>query len=279
MSYSAKILADSITDNGCRLSTIQVTFPRFILAEFNTHRALSKCSASSRAIPVKKVLEQVKTNPFVPAHWGKQQPGMQAKEEIENKEEARETWLIARDSACFVAEEMLQLGLHKQVVNRVLEPFVWHTVIATATEWSNFFALRCHPDAQPEMRLTADMMRFVYEQSIPEYLQPGKWHLPLVPDLPELVEEGYSIVDIVRISAGRVCRVSYLNHDGVRNPAKDLELCARLLKDFHMTPTEHQARAQRGLDPAPSGNFVGWDQFRKMIPNEDDFSKVRRETV
>lgn len=143
---SAQIIADSKNEFGNRITTMVVTFPRFILAELNTHRMMSRNSPSSRAIPFEKMLESVQNNPFIPIAWQKDHKGMQGTEYFTNKEEIREIksqYLFGRDYAVQQAKTLNSKGLTKQLCNRLLEPFMWHTVIVTATEWENFFALRC----------------------------------------------------------------------------------------------------------------------------------------
>lgn len=272
MTYNAKILADSVSPAGVRLTTMEVTFPRFILPEFNTHRMFSRNSASSRAIPVEKMIQRVKENPFIPEYWGANQPGMQAHQEIpENlKTYAYMEWVRAFGEAIRAAEYLAGVGVHKQLANRLLEPFSWHTVIVSATEWDNFFALRCHPDAQPEIRKIAEMMRDEMALSTPQLIQFGEWHLPLTPDLQELTRN-YDDEQIKRISAGRCARVSFLTHDRKRDPEKDIALCEdKIIAPGHMSPLEHVAR------PAANpeifyGNFKGWQQFRQEIPHEENF--------
>ena len=271
MTYNAKILADSVSLAGVRLTTMEVTFPRFILPEFNTHRMFSRNSASSRAIPVEKMIQRVKENPFIPEYWGANQPGMQASQEINNAEKkyAEREWRLALNNALSSAQFLLDAGVHKQLANRLLEPFSWITVIISATEWDNFFALRCHPDAQPEIRKIAEMMRDEMALSTPQLIQEGEWHLPLTPDLAELTHR-YDFEDIKRISAGRCARVSYLTHDGKRDPEKDIELCEKLITSGHMSPLEHVATP--AFRPKKSyGNFKGWVQFRQEIPHEENF--------
>lgn len=266
MTYAARILADSLAPSGVRLTTFEVTFPRFILAEWNTHRMLSRNAASSRAVPVRKLLEQVETEPFVPEYWGANRPGMQATEELSERDaaDARATWLQARDAACDHARVLMSLGAHKQLANRLLEPFTWCTVIVSSTTWDNLFALRCHADAQPEFRRIACMMRDELGISTPRALEIGDWHLPLVPDVDELQAEGYTIDERARISAARCARVSYLTHDGKRVPATDLELARRLLEGGHMSPFEHVAQPS-SQEHTRSGNFHGWYQYRKRL--------------
>ena len=296
---SAKIVADSISSRGQRLTTLELSYHRFIHSEFMTHRMFSRNATSSRAIPVSTMLSLVRDNPAIPIHWGKNQPGMQAREELtqEDLEEATERCFIAREKsgdkyadfpnwwyafteshegfdefgggsfqkdplsiqevlyqewvgmsreAVKSAEELNQLGLHKQIVNRVLEPFQWIKVIVTATEWDNFFKLRLHPDAQPEIQELARCMQEAMNNSIPEVLQPGEWHLPYVENDSVLTMSCYGkkehlLQDMIKCSVARCARVSYLNHNNSSpNVAKDVELADQLLAAGHMSPFEHQ---------------------------------------
>ena len=282
MGFGAKVVADSVSPAGVRLTTLEVTMPRIVLAEFNTHRMLSRNSASSRAIPVEKRIAAVEADPFVPEAFGRNQQGMQAGEALdgEEAEAARENWMSACRSAVAHARSAAQLGVHKQLANRLIEPFLWHTVLVTATEWSNFFALRCNPDAQPEIRRVAELMREAMASSEPRPVNFGEWHLPFV----EPAEAFRS--DPCKVSAGRCARVSYLTHDGRRAPEEDAALADRLLGSGHISPFEHVARpfdfrcdveaaerfAPHTGDPF-IGNFRGWVQLRKQIPNEDDFAE------
>ena len=268
MAYSARILADNLAPSGYRLTTFEVTFPRIVLAEFNTHRTLSRNSASSRAIPIEKMLARVEADPFVPTYWGKNQKGMQADEELTDKERriADGLWEGAKLDAIANARRLLDLGVHKQLVNRLLEPFMWQTVICTATEWENFFALRNHKDAQPEIKEIASRMEVIYRANRPTFVDQGFWHMPLMNDLEDLRSGGYSEEQIRQISVGRCARVSYLTHAGERNPWADIELCERLRSSGHMSPFEHVAMASAA--DVRSGNFIGWVQLRKLLPNE-----------
>lgn len=307
MTHSAKILADSISPDGERLTTFEVTFPRIVLAEFNTHRQFSRNSASSRAIPVEKMIRMVQEHPYVPTHWGKNQKGMQADEELAAFEQkaARAVWNGAIQEAITQAKELVEIGVHKQIANRLLEPFMWHTVIVTATEWDNFFHLRCHHAAHPEIRRAAELMRDVMEQSEPRLVRFGGWHLPLI-QLDEHVAQGLDeeqkkawLEHLCKVSVGRCARVSYLTHDGRRDPKEDVALCDRLLASGHMSPFEHVARPSHPDDPPAlrlgmagatvqgtgayeamkpiwwCGNFRGWVPFRKLIPNEHDILGAR----
>jgi thymidylate synthase ThyX len=261
VAYSARVLLDSVAPNGVRLATLEVTFPRFVLAEFNTHRTFSRNSASSRAIPTSKLLERLEADPAIPLEWGRNKPGMSASEILagEEAEEAKRIWLGARDDAVAHAKELLGLKVHKQELNRILEPFLWHTVIVTATEWDNFFELRCSTNAQPEIRAAAVAMREAIDASRPRSVGLGEWHTPLVQE----DEQGLDSETRKRISAARCARVSYLTHDGKREISKDLELYERLRNDRHLSPFEHVATPAE--DREFHANFRGWVQMRREV--------------
>ncbi len=169
MAFECKILADSLAPCMKRLTTFEVTYPRIIHSEVLTHRMLSRNSASSRAIPVEKLIQRVVDDPFIPVYIGANQKGMQAGEEL--SEEARASavtlWLSARNKAVDHARMLTNIGVHKQVVNRIIEPWMWITVIVSATEWDNFYGLRCHKDAEPHFQLIARMMRDAQAASEP----------------------------------------------------------------------------------------------------------------
>jgi hypothetical protein len=284
MAYSARVLKDSLSPDGVRLTTVEVTFPRIVLAEFNTHRVFSRNSASSRAIPVEKMLKRVIEDPFVPIYWGKNQKGMQADREVTAEEIiiATNEWLQARDYAVAQAKSLLALGIHKQITNRLLEPFLWQTVLVTSSEWDNWNALRRHPDAQPEIKRAADIMYNVRNASIPTQLHYGEWHLPLTPEVDDIIAQ-QGVVDWAywkKVSTGRCARVSLLTHDGKRDPAADIELGNRLLVSGHMSPFEHIARPLERKDVASwescstvfKGNFRGWFQYRKELLFENNYA-------
>ncbi|NLA42538.1 hypothetical protein GX865_00030 [Candidatus Saccharibacteria bacterium] len=286
MSYACKVLLDSVSSANNRLTTMEVTLPRFLLAEFNTHRMFSRNSASSRAIPIKKQIERIKTDPFIPEFWGRAKPGMQAGEQIDEGSvgKAKEAWLSSMSHAIAAAEHMDTISVHKQTATRILEPYMWQTIIVSATEWSNFFALRNNELAQPEFQKVAQMMEDEYVKSTPALLEANEWHMPLIqPDELKLARESPDLMCMV--SAARCARVSYLTHDGNRDIEKDLELYARLVDGSHLSPLEHVARPSHfieedGLEYWEGesifiGNFRGWKQLRKHLPYEDDFSKTQ----
>lgn len=292
MTTIAKVIADSRSPlTGDRLTTLQLRYPRFIHAEFMTHRQFSRNASSSRAVPVERLIQDVLDDPAIPAHWGKNQPGMQAREEHNARvvfrddqpgsplclEPAR-AWLLARDQAVDIARRFAKAGYHKQVVNRLLEPFAHINVVVTATEWDNFFLLRDHGDADPNIQLLARAMREAMAASEPVIVDRDfGWHLPYVghDDMAD-ISAVTSVIDTdglyeyaAKISAARCARVSYMTHDGRRSTIdEDLMLFNRLVgaQIKHASPLEHQARPQAGR----WANFQGWRSFRNMM--EDDWA-------
>lgn len=268
---SARVLLDSISDDEFRLTTMEVTCHRFVLAEFNTHRKFSRNSASSRAIPLHKQIEKVKNDPAIPLVWASEQKGMSGGEPLDDDQAARAEamWLSARDSAAFRAQEMSYLGVHKSLCNRLLEPFMWHTIIVSSTEWENFFVQRCSSLAQPEIRVAAEEMRDALNASTPKLTL--DWHMPLIReadwgDVSRLfnVSLREDIVPIMtKISAARCARVSYLTHEGVRDVEQDVDRYNRLVaaQPPHASPLEHVATP--GFNKP--GNFDGWQQLRHIV--------------
>lgn len=282
METYARVVADSIAPSGARLTTMELCYQRFIHSEVMTHRMFSRNAASSRAIPVQKMLEQVQAEPAMPVHWGKNQPGMQAGEEI-LPSVGKDLWKIYAKQASDNAEELEEIGYHKQVVNRLLEPFQWIKVIVTATEWENFFKLRLHKDAQPEIALLASKMRVNMDESTPVQLKAGEWHLPYV-EFPGARCKELTLEKALKCSAARCARVSYLNHDNsTPDINKDIALADKLLEAGHMSPFEHQGKPM-GANTMPfytrwedgvthldrdgqlwSGNLRGFVQWRQML--------------
>jgi Thymidylate synthase complementing protein len=283
--YQAKIILDSVSPFNYRLTTFTLTYPRFIHSEFMTHRIFSRNSASSRAIPVNKTLDTIAINPVIPVEWGTAKSGMQAGAETEHSQLAEKIWLDASKQMISIAEKLsgkvainnegeivsdddplaIKLNLHKQIVNRILEPWMWMTVVCTSTDYDNFFALRCHPDAQPEIQKLAYMMKDEYEKSIPQKFNAGEWATPFIQD----DEQDLNIELKKKISVARCARVSYLTHEGKRDYNKDLELYDRLINGSgsgHWSPFEHVAMATDG--GVSSGNFNGWVQLRKFFHQE-----------
>lgn len=205
---------------------------------------------------------------------------MQTGGEVEDPERARRIWLDARNEALRYADVLHTAGVHKSLVNRVVEPWMWITVVMTATEWRNFFRLRCHPDAEIHFQKIAGMIRDVIEASTPASLSAGQWHRPFVDNMPD-TEFVYAWVDdtyapehrdyaLNCISTARNARVSYMTHEGEHDPAKDLNLFDKLSNGSgfgHWSPMEHVGEAQ--AEPIRSGPFIGWKQFRKEFPLEN----------
>lgn len=297
---TAEIIADSLnTANGCRLTSWVLTYPRFIHSEILTHRVFSKNSASSRAIPTEKIIQEIIDNPAMPEFWGKNQKGMQAVEELDDiviREHrdvlesiyggtatrffrgtecaaAKTLWLSARDFAIQYAKLLQKIGLHKQIANRILEPWFHMRVILSGTEYGNFFALRAHKDAQPEFQKLAFLMLEKYNASVPNKLEPGEWHIPFGDRMDEIrIQESTSqelLQAKIKIAVARCARVSYLNFYGKDDYAADMALCDRLFSSTprHLSPTEHVAQAVP--DDRFIGNFRGFKQYRKMFPDEN----------
>jgi len=254
---TAEVVADSLNPFGDRLTSFVLRFPRIVLSEFNTHRVFSRNSASSRAIPFKKMVELAKHDPFVPMAFQKDHRGMQGTEYLESTEHdgCVRLWLDSRDDAIFRAESLSEFGVTKQLCNRLLEPFMFHTVLLTATEYENWFALRDHPAAEIHIADLAAKMRVAMDQSVPVTLGVGEWHIPFKDMLPE--------IDAIKIATARCARISYLNFDGTEDYQKDIQLHDDLADMGHMSPFEHCAQA-RG-DSEWSGNFRGFDQYRKTV--------------
>lgn len=260
---SAKIIEDSINPDGKRLTTFECTFNRWILAELNTHRMLSRNSASSRAIPINKIISQVWKNPAYPVFWGKNQAGMQSKVELKSFRLwlAKRLFFFARIPAIIFVWMLSKVKMHKQVSNRILEPWMWHTAIVSSTEWSNFFKLRLHPDAQPEFQELARCMKTCLDKSIPVFVDWGNWHTPYVSD-----ENEDGLIN-AKISAACCARVSYVRQNDRKSVDEDINMSNRLIDNGHYSPLEHPAQAVKDF---VGGNFTGgWKQLRKFYIGED----------
>lgn len=288
---TAKILKHSISPSGIEIVTFELEYPRFILAEVNTHCMLSKNTASSRAIPIETVIEMIEKNPVIPVYWGKRNKGMSAIEEIDDIEEAKRLWLRGRNYAIKLAKRFDKIGLHKQIANRILEPWVTAKTVLTGTELANFFWLRNHKDAQPEFKVLAKEMYEELKKSSPEILQYGEWHLPYVTSHREADGRLHyynendieiSLDEARKISASCCAQASYRKLDGSSEKAENI--FSRLIESspVHASPVEHQAtpinlnlnKAQEGVTHIDkdgmlwSAKFKGWIQYRKLIKNE-----------
>lgn len=269
MKINADIVCDSInTATGDRLTTFVITFPRFALAEVNTHRSLSKSCASSRAVPAKKIRAKVWYEPVIPIYFGANQKGMQAKTELTGIKKwlAKQLWLKARFPAIAFHYLLEKVGLHKQLTNRVLESWLYVEMIITGTEWRNFFLLRNHPDAQPEFGFLASLMQVAYNNNVPDKLAPGEWHLPFVSNQERMWLE---LAHLKTHSTARCGRVSYFLPSGtVSSLEEDERFAMRLFGSSpkHLSPSEHQSMALPTSERV--GNLVGWKQQRKDFEGE-----------
>lgn len=298
----ARVLLASENPNGDQLVTMLMRYPRWLHAEVMTHRMFSRNAASSRAIPVHRMLRMIEDDPATPEHWGAEQRGMQSGDVLSNQAlaECQTIWREARLSALGFARRLAERGLHKSLINRLVEPWMPYTVLVSATSWSNFFALRAHPDAQPEFQLLAYRAANAYLKAPIQKLQWGQWHIPFGDRMPEGLSENQRI----KVAVARAARLSYLTHEGEMDVEKDLELYSRLMErdPLHASPAEHVAMASPCLTldsdvgrpesiddlwvsdgvvrgkcrlPLPydhdlvhQGNFRGFTQWRKMQPNE-----------
>lgn len=297
--YEATVIADSLSPDGVRLTTFQVTYPHAIHKDIMTHRMLSRNFQSFRAYPPEKVIEIIQRDPFIPEAFAKRVKGMEQGEAVGSEMQAYllGRWKAHIQNTIDLAKYMLTQDIAKQQINFLLQDFTWITGIITATEWDNFWALRADPTEvgslpRPEVQKIAKMMKQAYLESDPgtpiEYSQ---WHLPLMrpedfqayeiaPDAPWYEGDWETLA---KISAGRCARVSYLTHDGERDPEADIALADRLMSNGHMSPFEHQARPAESRDCNTQpylpdieffGNFRGWVQYRKGIPHESNYGAM-----
>lgn len=295
----AKVIADSISPDGVRLTTMEFGMWRSMLPEFNTHRTFSRNSASSRAIPFARQIAKIEHDLFTPVVWAAEQKGMQGGEEITSPGSAEWVWKQAAEDSVKHAKSLVNLGVHKSIVNRLIEPFMQHKVVVTATAWQNFFNQRCSPLAQPEIRLAAECIREAMMASKPQQLHEGEWHLPYIGDDPEALDTLAGQVDhpapwdsAAMASAARCARVSYETQDGKRDAHEDLRLYQRLISaqpEPHWSPLEHVAtpwriNRQRGGIVVPLldgtvrqlsvthlprvGNLLAWRSLRTTVEAE-----------
>lgn len=287
---SAKVICHSKAPNGEELITMEVEFHRFILAEVNTHRVLSRNYQSSRAVPIEKMIEQVKTDPAIPIHWGKNQRGMVADEEqnelvSNNQYTVEDWWKLSALSAARFAEELHLAGYHKQIVNRLLEPFIWTKGVITTTKegWESVFKLRLHKDSQPEFQALAKKIKEAIDESEPDELDYGSYHLPYV-EHPRVGD--FNLKDAIKISTSCTAQVSYRVLDDSLEKALKVYGMLNLPVDGvypedppHFSPAEHVVKVvdeyymaeNLGIIEEPilscSGNFQSrtfW-QYRKAL--------------
>lgn len=244
----AAVLAHSVSAvSGKQIVSFLIDFPRFILAEVNTHRIFSRNGASSRAIPVAKSIERVEANPFTPIHFGQNKAGMTADTEVtlDVKHMAKFEWDLAAANAISSAKKLDNFKIHKQVTNRVLEPFSYMRMVVTATELDNFFWLRLHEHADPHINELARVMLFALQESVPTALQHGDYHVPFFGNgywTPE-IEAHYGVTAQQAIEHSMSCcaQTSYRKLDMSTEKTEDI-----IKKLFggdraHSSCAEHQA--------------------------------------
>lgn len=289
---SAEVIADSVNAEGNRLTTFKLRYPRFIHAEFMTHRMLSRNASSSRAVPFQHLVSEAMDRDKMakPAVWGSERKGMQVGFPLdpEASKAAETLWQLAGEKAVGAVAALATLGVHKSILNRLLEPFTHINVIASGTEWTNFFGLRLDAAAEPTMRFLAHTMWCEMTSSDPDELRPDDWHLPFV-DAETMTEIGrretvqsVATDKMIKVSVARCARVSYQSFEtGKRSTVEeDLALYDKLLgaQPLHASPAEHQATPDRKLSDGASmvgwarpdlhGNFKGWIQYRKTLKDE-----------
>jgi thymidylate synthase ThyX len=298
----AKIILASENPAGQKLVTAVLRYPRWLHSEIMTHRAFSRNAASSRAIPVEKILKMVAENPAMPEYWGGEKPGMQSGAQLEGveREECKQVWQHTGYRVTAYARDLLRRGLHKSLVNRLLEPWMPYTVLVSATSWDNFFALRAHKDAMPEFQILAYRMLDAYLKVDFQELEWGNWHIPFGDQMPA----GLTLDEKIRVAIARAARLSYLTFEGELDVKKDLALYEKLMvgEPLHASPAEHVAQATPQLylhseyghpsnmpcevstsrtvgaantwalpydtNMVHQGNFEGFTQYRKMQKNE-----------
>lgn len=278
---TVKVLEASYSnETDITLWSFELRYWRAIHAEFMTHRVFSRNAGSSRAIPVKKVLAQVWNDPAGPVHWGANQAGMQARVELVGwrRALAGSIWRTAGKVACIFAWSLMKLGLHKQVANRLLEPWQFINVVMSTTELANFYKLRRHEDAQPEFHRLADQ---IYEAAeaykaagLVRGLSSGDWHMIYI--LPE-ERRSLPLPTLLKLSTARAARVSYEPFDGNPSVEKECERHDKLVasEPIHASPTEHQAMCIPYMRGDLTANFRGFVQYRRMVEDNVDPETLR----
>lgn len=306
----ASVVADSISPWNDRLTTFRLHYPRMIHSEFMTHRMFSRNAASSRAIPVYRMIEQVVNNPAMPIYWGENQAGMQAGGVINTNVLLKdcdvtndECWVHAANSAAYYAKALHNAKYHKQVVNRLLEPFQFMNTVVSATDINNFFWLRCHSDADPIIQELAQVMYEAYSISVPLRLKnEDECHTPYVNRVRDPISgklRYYSGETEIGMERARKVSVSCCAQASYRKLDTSIEKASSLFDKIvsayplHASTLEHVA-SPFGVDeytdrelaktlltrtdvPNPdmvmySGNFRGWSQYRKSFPTENNNS-------
>lgn len=285
MPTSAKMIADSISPDGVRICTIECVLWRPLLAELNTYRDFSRNGASSRARSIKKTLQEVLEDTAIPTEFRREHIGMSGGDLLEGDElaDAIDAVLELRDDALRGARRLIELGVHKSIVNRYIEPFMWHTHVITATNWDNFLEQRLalledgRKGSDPMMYDLAVAVKHELDISMPNPLRYQQWHMPYITDDDWALSP---VEDLKKISVARCAGTSYLTQ-GVqgRDHVKDLALFERLrtAKPPHWSPFEHVATPTKSLylnmtnqKPilARRFNLTGWASLRWFAEND-----------
>ena len=249
---TAEVVCDSISEQGVRLTTFEIEYPRIVMSEFNTMRAISKNSSSSRAIPVSKMLEHTKNINLKPIYFGSKKSGMQAGDELDGNDliNAKLFWEAALFDAVTWATELDELGVAKEVTNRLVEPFQLVKVVCTATDWGNFFNLRLHPDSDPNICMLAYKMYQDMQESKPIELKVGEWHLPFVNvgwnGKGEMcyADEDFNFIELeqaIKLSAASCASVSYRTEGMTLEKADKIFDMLIKAEVIHASPFEHLA--------------------------------------
>ena len=299
--YAAKVIADSVSPEGVRLTTIEIEYPHAIHKDIMTHRVFSRNFQSFRAYPPEKVIEKIEADPFIPEVFESRVVGMGQGDAIYDQERALLRWMDHVNNSIATARSLMELDLAKAQVNFVLQDLTWIKGIITSTDWDNFWALRLainpetdKPFARPEVYKIARLMKDAYDASNPESLDHGEWHLPYIGYHDQMMHSWASgeidWATLKKVSVGRCARISYLTHDGKRDWEKDIDLHDSLKTNGHMSPFEHQARPICGTPSRgghhkwhhewfQSGNLWGWHQYRKEIPGEANYAEILGDLV
>jgi len=269
---SAKVIADSINESGDRVTTLELEYPRIILAEFNTHRVFSRNTASSRAIPVNTMLKNIWNNMFVPWYWGANQSGMQASKQLSKPRIfiANALWKTGICINLLGSYLLSSVGVHKQLANRNTEYASYIKTIVTSTDFDNFINLRLHPDAQPEICDLAFKIKDALANSKPELLKEGEWHTPYVNRQITIEGEmwyctsGYTQKQNTesgkKVSVSCCAQVSYRTNDTSIDKAIRITDALSKSRPIHASPFEHVCTPGQG-----KGNLQGWISYRQEI--------------
>lgn len=292
---TAKVVAYSVSkETGEKIITFELEYPRLVHSELMTHRLFSRNAASSRAIPVSKTIEMVRENPAMPVRFGANQAGMQDKGEEHNGlvrvnplvtgwsggVTCREAWVLAATDAVGHAERFNEAGFHKQLCNRIVEPYQYIKTVLTFTgEGANFFGLRNHGDSDPTICELAQCMAEAMGDATAVKLKSGDWHVPYYKDGAFIKGRDRDLQKALKISASCCAQVSYRKLDDSEEKAEMVYDRLVNSKPVHASPFEHAATPlKRGVGFRSkfvthvdrhgnpwSGNFRNWGQYRQQI--------------